>query len=160
VHIRKLEQEDLAPCAELFAAVFSQPPWSEPWSTNSAVDRLRYFFESPGFVGFVAVRQETLVGFVLGNTEPFHTRALFYLREMCVFPDFQRSGIGNALLEKLESFLALQAVAGVYLITERATPAARFYLKNGYGHSESTEFHAKQLNYFSSREGFSQGARK
>jgi ribosomal protein S18 acetylase RimI-like enzyme len=146
VQIRKLDQGDLASCAELFASVFSQPPWSEPWAAKNAADRLRYFLESPGFIGFVAVRQERLVGFVLGNTEPFHTRDMFYLREMCVSPDFQDSGIGGILLEQLESLLALQSIAAIYLITERATLAARFYLKHGYSNSESTGFYAKQLN--------------
>jgi GNAT superfamily N-acetyltransferase len=111
----------------------------------SAGDRLRHFFESSGFVGFVAIQQGVLVGFLLGNTEPFHTQGMFYLREMCVLPNFQRGGIGNALLEKLETFLVSRSIAGIYLITERALPAARFYSRGGFGHSESTGFYAKQL---------------
>lgn len=145
MQIRKLEPDDLAACAGLFTSVFSLPPWNEPWSEKSAVDRLWHFFQSPGFLGFVAMQQERLAGFLLGHTEPFHTQDLFYLREMCVAPDLQNDGIGKALLEQLEIFLASASVAGAYLITERATPAARFYLKNGYALSESTGFYVKQL---------------
>lgn len=142
---RRIEKTDLKNCSELYAQVFSLAPWNEPWTAQAALERLSHFYESLGFCG-VLVESEAVLGFALGNAEPFHTETLFYLREMCISPKQQCQGLGGRLYASLEKEISLMNVKSIYLATERAIPASNFYLKNGFRHVEEMGFYAKHVN--------------
>ncbi len=142
MNIREIRLEDLDACAALFAQVFSSSPWNESWNQSQAKRRLQHFFESNGFIGILAERDE-LVGFALGNTEPFYFGSMYYLREMCIASDFQKQGLGNQLYLALERKLSLEQVHSIYLTTQRETLAANFYLSNGFKCSDKMGFYAK-----------------
>lgn len=142
--IRTIKSQDLINCARLYADVFACKPWNEPWSVDAALDRLRHFYGSSGFVGLLA-EQDDLVGFALGNTEPFHTGSLFYLREMCIATKQQGQGFGPRVYRALEDELHSRGLQSIYLTTERDIPAAQFYLNNGFSYVEKMGFYAKRL---------------
>jgi ribosomal protein S18 acetylase RimI-like enzyme len=142
MNIREIRLEDLDACASLFAQVFSSPPWNESWNQEQAKRRLLHFFQSKGFIGILAERDE-LVGFALGNTEPFYFGSMFYLREMCIASAFQKQGLGNQLYLALERKLSLEQVHSIYLTTQRETLASGFYLGNGFKCSDKMGFYAK-----------------
>ncbi|GGX89126.1 hypothetical protein GCM10007160_15600 [Litchfieldella qijiaojingensis] len=141
---RNMEEKDLAACARLFARVFSADPWNEPWDDELALRRLVHFHDSSGFVGVVAQRQE-VVGFALGNLEPFCTGTLFYLREMCINTAQQSKGVGTQLYHALQRELESRHVRAVYLATYRGIPAASFYEGRGFHRSDNMAFYAKRL---------------
>jgi N-acetylglutamate synthase-like GNAT family acetyltransferase len=143
--IRKIEKKDIKACAALFTSVFSSDPWNEAWNVNIATERLCHFYESKGFVGVLA-ESDGIIGFALGNTEPFYFGSMFYLREMCIQTDLQKSGVGSAILNALEQELSLNKVHSIYLTTERNIPAAEFYTKKGFNFSEKMGFYAKRIN--------------
>lgn len=142
MNIREIRLEDLDACAALFAQVFSSSPWNESWSQSQAKRRLQHFFQSKGFIGILAERDE-LVGFALGNTEPFYFGSMYYLREMCIASEFQKQGLGNQLYLALERKLSLEQVHSIYLTTQRETLAADFYTGNGFKCSDKMGFYAK-----------------
>jgi len=142
--IRSISEQDLPTCAELFAQVFSQTPWNEPWSQEAAFKRLSHFYQSKGFTG-VLLQDQSLVGFALGNIEPFYFGDLFYLREMCVDSATQNSGNGQLLMGALHEMLQQQGVKGIYLTTEKQIVAAKFYQKQGFKPSESMRFYSKRI---------------
>ena len=142
--IRNISEQDLPACAELFAQVFSQPPWNEPWSQEAALQRLSHFYQSKGFAG-VLLQDHGLLGFALGNIEPFYFGDLFYLREMCVDPMAQNAGNGQRLMHALQETLQQQAVKGIYLTTEHQIAAASFYQKQGFQPSEAMRFYSKRI---------------
>ncbi len=142
--IKSITKQDLDACALLFTEVFSDAPWSEAWTYKSAIQRLSHFYESKGFSG-VLVEDEGVVGFALGNVEPFHFGEMFYLREMCVDSTKQNVGYGHRILESLEQSLKNQGVYSIYLTTERQIPAAQFYQKHGYDFKETMGFYAKRI---------------
>ncbi len=125
MQLRNMEERDLEPCARLFAHVFSADPWNEPWDTEQALKRLVHFYDSGGFLGVVA-QYEDVIGFALGNLEPFCTGTLFYLREMCIDTAQQSQGVGTQLYLALQRELESRHVRAVYLATDRGIPAARF----------------------------------
>ncbi|MFC3284480.1 GNAT family N-acetyltransferase [Litchfieldella rifensis] len=144
MQLRIMEERDLEPCAQLFAQVFSADPWNEPWDDELALRRLVHFHDSSGFVGVVAHRQE-VVGFALGNLEPFCTGTLFYLREMCIETTQQSKGVGTQLYHVLQRELETRHVRAVYLATDRGIPAASFYQGLGFRCSDNMAFYAKRL---------------
>lgn len=142
--LRSIKKDDLQPCAQLYTAVFSEEPWREAWSQELALARLSHFYQSSGFIGVLA-EQDGILGFALGNTEPFYSGLLFYLREMCVHNTRQGQGVGTKVYSALEQQLSAAQVCGVYLTTERTIPAAQFYLSQGFGYSEAMGFYSKQV---------------
>lgn len=127
-----VQPEDLETCAGIYAQVFSEPPWNEPWTAASALPRLREIHGTPGFRGLKAVRNGHIVGFVMGYAESCGDRRDFYLKEMCVLPMEQGQGVGTALLDALVQALPTDAVGKIYLLTARESPAARFYAQCGF----------------------------
>lgn len=142
--IRAINKRDLKSCAALYAQVFASAPWLEPWTIEAAFNRLTYFYESLGFVG-VLVEKEDLIGFALGNAEPFHSGDLFYLREMCIAPNNQSQGLGRRVISELENELRSRNLQSIYLTTERDIPAAQFYINNGFNYVKKMGFYAKRL---------------
>ncbi len=117
-------------------------PWNESWDIVSAKERLHHFYESKGFIGILAER-DGIVGFALGNSEPFYFGNMFYLREMCILKDLQQQGLGKKLYLALERELSLAKIHSIYLTTNRATVASSFYMSNGFKASEKMGFYAK-----------------
>ncbi len=145
MRLRSIQETDIEACAILFTEVFSSEPWSEGWNKNFALERLLHFFESKGFVGILA-ENEGVVGFALGNTEPFYCGSMFYLREMCTQTDIQNQGVGSKILEALEESLSSKGVQRIYLTTQRAIPASDFYQNNGFSYSDKMGFYAKRVS--------------
>jgi aminoglycoside 6'-N-acetyltransferase I len=136
-----VECEDVRRCAEVFVEVFGRAPWNEEWEIADALMRLEEISRMPGFYGVIAYEDEAegspgtserVLGFAMGYTERWKQRRHFYLKEMCVVPDRQRSGIGTAILEALCQGLAAMGVEAIYLLTLRDSPAAVFYEKSGF----------------------------
>jgi aminoglycoside 6'-N-acetyltransferase I len=137
---RQVRCEDIRRCAEVFVEVFGRAPWNEKWEIADALMRLEELWHTPGFYGVIAYEDEgavppgsseRMLGFAMGYTEQWKQGRHFYLKEMCVVPHRQRSGIGTAILEALYQGLVAMGVEAIYLLTLRDSPAAVFYEKSG-----------------------------
>ena len=142
---RIIKETDIDECSSLFATVFSSSPWNEEWTKQLALERLTHFYESKSFLGVVA-KKESIVGFALGNIEPFYFGSIFYLREMCVSSTLQRKGIGSGVIDTLDSELSQLNVKRIYLATEHTIPAASFYQDKGFVHSKELGFYSRSVN--------------
>jgi len=140
--IRSIQENDLHACAALFSEVFSSEPWNERWDESHALERLAHFYKSLGFFGVLA-EEGSIIGFTLGNIEPFNGSSIFYLREMCVKTNLQNQGIGGNILKALEEELSLHDVQSIYLGTRKSTPAAKFYEKSGFNYSDEDVLYEK-----------------
>jgi ribosomal protein S18 acetylase RimI-like enzyme len=143
MNIRTISENDITECSKLYIKVFSGDPWNETWKMEKAQARLTNFFKSQGFIGLLAESDKKILGFITGNSEPFRLNDMFYLREMCIKPDLQRSGIGIKLYCELEKILTEKKIWSVYLITQRNIPASQFYQKMGFTISEEMAFFSK-----------------
>ncbi|MCB1666400.1 MAG: GNAT family N-acetyltransferase [Pseudomonadales bacterium] len=132
MEITEILDSDVSIYAELYVHVFNSPPWKENWTLPSAIERLDFYRRTPGFIGFCVHERSSLVGFVLGNYEPYQQGKVYLLKEMCIAPERQRSGLGSSLLEKLHSALKERDICLINLITRIGHPAEGFYLKNNY----------------------------
>jgi GNAT superfamily N-acetyltransferase len=137
--LQPIEHFHLKECADLFTSVFSNPPWNETWSYESALSRLKDCYDTPGSYGVVAIAENKAFGFAIGYAETWYEDKHFYLKEMCVQSMQQRSGIGTKIIDALYQDLASQGVSMIYLLTVQDSPAAAFYEKCGFSnHSKMT----------------------
>ncbi len=76
--------------------------------------------------GWVAVKDEKVVGFAIGNTQTGNIWALF------VEPSYEQQGIGKALFKTMVRWLSKQDLDKLYLSTEPNTRAENFYTAAGW----------------------------
>ncbi len=140
MQIRAFEEKDIDNCAQLFAQVFSSEPWNEPWTASSASTRIRHFFDESGFRGLVGYEGEKLLGFVLGNLQPWLDEKQFRIEEFCVQPNLQKRKVGSTLLQKLHERMRAEGITSINLITSPDGPAFKFFLANRYVESARASF--------------------
>ena len=130
-----IDSSHLKGCSNLYVEVFNDSPWNESWSFETASKRLEDCYATPGFHGIVAIEENKVSGFALGFSEVSYTGQHFYLKEMCVQSNKQRSGIGTKIVDVLYRALADKDISMIYLLTMRDSSAADFYQKCGFSYS-------------------------
>lgn len=140
-----IKYSHLKDCSDLLVTVFNVSPWNETWSFETALKRLEDSYATPGFYGIIAVDGSKALGFALGYSETWYAGKNFYLKEMCVQSDKQRSGIGTEILDVLCRDLDKKGVDMIYLLTMRDSPAAAFYEKYEFSYSTSMSMMLKDM---------------
>jgi ribosomal protein S18 acetylase RimI-like enzyme len=131
--------------ARLYASCFNEPPWNDGWSEASAANRLETLLGFPGAVGRVATRDGQLIGLALGHIEPWTDGDHFYLAELCVLARCRDLGVGTGLIDDLFAALSMRGVVATYLLTERESAAAAFFLRRGFDADEGSAKLWRQL---------------
>ena len=145
MEIAILNKSHLPSCADLYVSVFNSSPWHDAWTEEQASRRLEETLTTPGALGLAAFQRGRLVGFLLGYRETWFTGTHYYLKEMCVGTEVQRTGIGGRLIENLSERLRRERVERLYLLTMRDGPAAAFYAKRGFYQSSKMGLYASRL---------------
>lgn len=129
--IRRATPEDAATISALIREAFA------PFQSQYTAEAFAYttppadviherFAEGPIWV---ATDGELIIGTVSGLPEPDR----FYIRSMAIKPSAQRRGVGQRLIETLESYARTQGFEKLYLYTTYVLPAAKhLYEKNGF----------------------------
>lgn len=131
--IRKLESADLAPCIDLFIAVFNRPPWNNEWTYAAAERLFMDFYRTPGFAGYVACNAEQeILGAIIGKTKQWWRGEEYVIEEFYIRSELQGQGIGTRLLDFVYEDMRTKGVATVTLLTSTNAPAYAFYRNKQY----------------------------
>ncbi|HMB95200.1 MAG TPA: GNAT family N-acetyltransferase [Tepidisphaeraceae bacterium] len=85
----------------------------------------------PTTIHFAAIHEEKIVGCVTVMHHPWLDKPAWQLRGMAVEPQFQRSGVGQLLLQQVELAVANDPHSHQLWCNAR-TPAVAFYRKHGW----------------------------
>lgn len=140
-----LDQSHLEDCAALYVSVFNSAPWHDAWTAEQSTRRLKEVLLTLGALGLGAFREGRLVGFLLGYRETWFTGTHYYLKEMCVGTEVQRTGIGGELIKALADRLRREGVERMYLLTAQDGPGAAFYAKHGFYKSTKMGLYAARI---------------
>lgn len=125
VEIRKLREEEIAPCAEMVPRV-------EPWVTLGANrKKMREYFRKrlERDEGFVALLRAEIVGFITIKRDFLHG---CYIRRLAVKEEHRGKGIGSRIVAFVEDY-AFARYPNVFLCVSSSNPRARsFYEGLGY----------------------------
>ena len=132
MEIRDFKSDDFDGCANLFIQVFSQAPWNDHWSLESASVYLRDIVMTPGFYGIVAQNEFGIIGMCWGHIKRWGMGDEFYVDEMCVVSERQRQGVGQRIMLYAKQKLGEMGVRHLTLLTARNTLAESFYQKQGF----------------------------
>lgn len=140
---QQIMKNDIPHCASLYAVVYSNPPWNEPWEQSSAIKRLTFLMQIPTSIGFKYVRNDQIIGFWLGYVEEgFDELAI---KEVVVHPDFQQQGIGTELMHHSEEVAKNSGLKRITLSTLRDSFMDKFYQGLGYQESSNIRFMRKEI---------------
>ncbi|MCM3127554.1 GNAT family N-acetyltransferase [Paenibacillus provencensis] len=146
LELRLFDGNDILQCVDTFINVFNQDPWNDEWSTDTAYRYLIDFTNTPGFTGVVAVDGEEMIGFIFGTSKHWWSGKEFFINEMCVSVQKQKTGVGSALMRFLIEKLESDEISNVTLLTDRGIPAEVFYKKNGFTEIDRLVFLNKNLS--------------
>lgn len=140
-----MEKSDLDKCTDIFIKTFNDEPWNERWNSDTALNRLQAFYNTPGRHALVVQRDNLLIGFLIGALEYCSDHKSFYIKEMCILPDFQRKGTGKKLFSEFREILVDLGVKSSYLITLRNTLSEIFYKQIGFSQIDFLTILGKDL---------------
>ncbi|MWC29752.1 GNAT family N-acetyltransferase [Paenibacillus sp. MMS18-CY102] len=143
--VRSLAPEDLQGCIRLYRDVFNAEPWNDEWTEERVTEYLTDFTNMPRFKGIVAVQGDAIQGFIFGSVKKWWQGDEFFINEMCVRTDKQRSGIGTSLMQYLEQVMKEEDVRNLALLTDRGMSAEFFYKKYGFEEISRIMFLAKDV---------------
>lgn len=146
-----LVEEDLSKCTETFIEVFNDAPWNDKWTFSQAKKYLLDFYQTPGFLGVLAIENDEILGCILGVNRVWWSGDEFFINEMYVKQQQQNKGIGRALLNHLIKELDNNKINNIVLLTDRGIPAEEFYKKNGFEEIERIIFLHKNIKQSLSR---------
>ncbi len=125
--------KSLKDCAKVLVDAYNAEPWNDNWTNEKALEKLICFYNSPKFLGWMAFQEGKLLGCCVGNIEPYYTGDYYYLKEMFVLVQSQRSGIGSALFNAVKQHLANIDIKMIILFTSNTGFPFEFWKKSGFG---------------------------
>lgn len=122
--IRKATLADISSIDRIESEVFI-----DPWEPGVFAEALSYYPSTY----FVAICENRISGFVVGALEDTGENIYGHLCNFAVSPDFQRRGIGTALMRHIERQFAIESASGAQLeVRESNLRAQHFYIRLGY----------------------------
>lgn len=126
------KKENIKECSKIFTSIFNKEPWKENWTEDIAYKRLKEVYDTPNFFGITYVKDEKIIGAMLGNIEHWDIGKKYILKEFFIDTKFQGKGLGSIMLRELENKLYKLSVKAIELNTLRGKSTEGFYSRNGY----------------------------
>lgn len=135
-HIRSAEPDDLPQVIHLWQSVGLVDSFR---SDNEVIEALK---QQSTLILMVAECKSKVVGTALGGTDGWWG----WLYRLAVMPEYQKQGIGEALVREVESQLKHRGVRYINTITNRRSIAAsRVFEKAGWSLDEDHVRHIKRI---------------
>lgn len=145
VYVRELEIDDLAPVFHLGEELFTSNSYPYLYRTWDQWEVIGLYNTDPEYC-LVAEIQGQIAGFILGTVISKATWTYGYILWLGVSPDFQRRGVGDALVDKLIERMVEDGARFMLVDTDPAnTPAVNFFNRKGFGNSREHIFLSMNL---------------
>jgi len=126
--IKSCGSDDIGFCAEIFASVYSEPPYNEMWEISDAVAYLERFWNIDPSGCFVARLGEEVVGAIFSFSYPWRRGKSVCIQELFVSFEQRRKGIARRLLQNINQGQKV----GAWLVSHVESDASKFYEKMGF----------------------------
>ncbi len=145
MNIRKILKDDINQLSELYIKVSKEPPWNEYWKKEWAIERLSILFNCPGFYGYLCEAEGVFLGAIFSRKNSYLGNLELEVEELFVSPDHQGRGLGSQLMSKLSSSAKKDGISVLVLLTEKDSPAEKFYLNKEFKTKDEIVFMYQQI---------------
>lgn len=146
LEVRAMVEEDLHEAGQQFFDTFTKAPWFDKWTdADHARIYLLEFFQNPAFIGFVITDNGQIIGASYGSKTSFYTGATCHINEFFISDHVQSKGLGTIFMAEIEKLLAQKNIHLITLLTDRNTPAEKFYDKVGFTADQMNIFYYKRF---------------
>jgi len=132
MEIKKLDVSILNELLNLFIDVYNNPPWNDQWVVERAKVYLMAFMADPSFIGYSAYHNRQLIGACFGTIKHWWKGDEYYIHEIFIDRSSQRQGIGSSFIDNIQKDLQQKDIRTISLLTDKGTPADKFYNSNGF----------------------------
>ncbi|KGM95180.1 spermidine acetyltransferase [Clostridium novyi A str. 4552] len=129
---RNFKEVHLKECSKMYPSIFNEEPWKESWTEDIAYKRLKEVYDTPNFFGITYIKDEKIIGAILGNIEHWDIGEKYILKEFFIDSKCQGNGLGRKMLGELEKRLSELSVKSIELNTLMGRSTEGFYSQNGY----------------------------
>jgi ribosomal protein S18 acetylase RimI-like enzyme len=130
MRIRKARKSDIEEISRIIEKEYAKPPYNEKWTHSKTIRTLQGYFKRG--VCFVAIADGHIVGFIIFEIRFYYDGFDLFVGELAVLSEYQRKGIGKALVVAMENHARRMKVRHVWLRTMRNGRAYKFYKSLGY----------------------------
>lgn len=131
--ITKMDETMINACVDLFIDTFTRPPWNDVYESREQVsDFFRNHLVNNYFLGYVLLVDSEIKGLSLGMKKPWIQGLEYYIDEFCIQHSLQGKGIGSRFMRAIEVEVKQEGLNGIILLTDKETPAFKFYMDNGF----------------------------
>jgi ribosomal protein S18 acetylase RimI-like enzyme len=146
VYVRELEIDDIAPVYHLGEELFTSNSYPYLYRTWDQWEVIGLYNTDPEYC-LVAEIEGQLAGFILGTVITKASWTYGYILWLGVSPNFQRTGVGDALVEKLIERMVEDGARFMLVDTDPANiPAVKFFTRKGFGNSRQHIFLSMNLS--------------
>jgi ribosomal protein S18 acetylase RimI-like enzyme len=120
---------------------FAKKPYNKRWTEKTALKRIKDYFKHMTLL--VTEIDREIVGFVIYQISMGDEGKRGKIIEIAVSSEYRGRGIGNKLMQEVESILRRNGARHIGLQTHKKSGAFKFYKKRGYKESGFVEFRKK-----------------
>ncbi len=162
LEIREMEIDDLPAVFHLGERIFTSEMVPTLYRTWDEYEVTSLFNTDPEYC-LVAEMDEAIVGFILGTTVT-KTKSAWkygYVVWLAVVPEWQRTGLGSRLFDKLAEKMIEDGVR-IFLVDTEASnlPALEFFKKKGFGNPEEQIYLTLNVKTYQESQRKGRGSRR
>ena len=141
--IRKAKNKDLKEIGQILKKEFSKSPFNEKANIRSVMNSLSFYFKIGNIL--VVEIKGNIVGVLVYKKEQYWEGPVFIIEDLAILSNFQKKGLGKALMNKIEAIARIQKINSIYFSTNKKCPSIKFYDKLGYKLSKDEVIMRKKL---------------
>jgi len=139
------DEEYLKPCAELFMKHYNTDEFECKFTKERACIYLQELIFTPRFIGFLLLEEENLIGFAFCHVRSWFDSEDIHIDEFIIEDIHQNKGLGNQLLDFIDTYAASLALTGV-TATTNVIPLIQFYQKSDFLEHDITFLYRRLKN--------------
>lgn len=125
--LRDMEENDIHDVSKIYVKAYAKGIWKESWNFSTAEKRITEMFLSPQYKGYVAILNQKIVGCIMCEILTWHTGKQLEVKEVFVFPQYQKKGIGKKLINHVQKEAKEMDVTEIFLWTKKEHSLMKFY---------------------------------
>lgn len=133
--LRDMEENDIYDVSKIYVEAYAKGIWKESWNFSTAEKRITEMFLSPQYKGYVAILNQEIVGCIMCEILTWHTGKQLEVKEIFVFPQYQKKGIGKKLINYIQKEAKELDVTEIFLWTKKEHSLMKFYSDIDFGNN-------------------------